>query len=175
MSSKPTSRYSSIPSSAYLITFLVFSLLINLAILAVTYFGINPLILKSNFPDRNSRIMWGIFVGIAFLIFAVTYIIINAHRYWIDHDYIQIINVYRPKKRKTIMFTEIKNIKVRKIPLISGWFDFGTVIFIGYTETGRRKILARFLGIKFPEEVYLELSKYINHEDKEESIKELLL
>jgi hypothetical protein len=175
MSSKSSSRYSIAPSTPFLLTFLVISLIINVGIWVSVYFGLNPVIMASSFPDRNSKIMWGVFVGITFIIFAITYIIINSHRYWIDLDYIQVINVYRPKKRKTVKYSEVKNIFVRKIPLLSSWFNFGTIVFITYTETGRKKVLARFLGIKYPDEVYLELTKNINLEEKEESIKDLLL
>lgn len=175
MSSKPSSRYSIAPSTPYLLTFLVISLLINVAIWISVSFGLNPIIMASSFPERNSKIMWGVFVGVTFIIFAITYIIINSHRYWIDLEYLQVINVYRPKKRKTVKYSEVKNIFVRKIPLLSGWFDFGTVVFITYTETGRKKVLARFLGVKFPDEIYLELTKNIDLDDKEESIKDLLL
>ena len=175
MSSKPSSRYSIAPSTPYLLTFLVLSLLINVVIWLGIYFGLNPLIMASSFPERNSKIMWGIFVGVMFIIFAITFVIINSHRYWIDTDYLQVINVYRPKKRKTIMYSEVKNIFIKKIPLLSERFDFGTVVFVTYTETGRKKVLARFLGIKFPDEVYLELSKSTSIENKEESIKDLLL
>ncbi len=73
------------------------------------------------------------------------------------------------------MYSEVKNIFIKKIPFLSERFDFGTVVFVTYTETGRKKVLARFLGIKFPDEVYLELSKYTSIDDKEESIKDLLL
>ncbi|MHA1124256.1 MAG: hypothetical protein ACTSSB_04690 [Candidatus Heimdallarchaeota archaeon] len=175
MSSKETSQYSIAPSTPYLLTFLVLSLLINLAIFAILYFAINPFILASNNSDRYSKIVWGVFIGFMFLVFAMTYVTINLHRYWIDLDYIQIINVYRPKKRKTVMYSEVKNIFVRKIPFLSGWLDFGTIIFVTYTDTGRKKVLAKFLGIKFPEEVYLELIKKINLEDSKESVKDLLL
>jgi hypothetical protein len=175
MSSKESSSYSIAPSTPYLLIFLALSLIINLAIFAGVYFGINPLIEASSLPDRNSKIMWGVFVGVMFIIFAVTYIIINSHRYWIDRDYLQVINVYRPKQKKTILYSEVKNIIVRKIPLLSERLDFGTVLFVTYTESGRKKVLARFLGIKFPDEVYLELVKKINIDDKEESIKDLLL
>ena len=175
MSSKPSSRYSIAPSTPYLLIFLVLSLLINVAIWLGIYFGLNPLIMASSFPERNSKIMWGVFVGVMFIIFALTFVIINSHRYWIDTDYLQVINVYRPKKRKTVMYSEVKNIFIKKIPFLSERFDFGTVVFVTYTETGRKKVLARFLGIKFPDEVYLELSKYTSIEDKEESIKDLLL
>ncbi|MHA1244300.1 MAG: hypothetical protein ACTSXA_13725 [Candidatus Heimdallarchaeota archaeon] len=175
MNSKPSSRYSIAPSTPYLLTFLVISLLINVAIWLGIYFGLNPLIMASSFPERNSKIMWGVFVGVMFIIFALTFAIINSHRYWIDTDYLQVINVYRPKKRKTVMYSEVKNIFIKKIPFLSERFDFGTVVFVTYTETGRKKVLARFLGIKFPDEIYLELSKYTSIEDKEESIKDLLL
>ncbi|MHA1187871.1 MAG: hypothetical protein ACTSSK_13540, partial [Candidatus Heimdallarchaeota archaeon] len=100
MSSKPSSRYSIAPSTPYLLTFLVISLLINVAMWLGIYFGLNPLIMASSFPERNSKIMWGVFVGVMFIIFALTFAIINSHRYWIDTDYLQVINVYRPKKRK---------------------------------------------------------------------------
>ena len=73
------------------------------------------------------------------------------------------------------MFNEIRDIRIRKLPLLSGWFDFGTIVFVTYTETGRKKVLARFLGIKFPEEVYLELIKKISVDDAKENVKDVLL
>jgi len=99
------------------------------------YSILNPLIMASSFPERNSKIMWGVFVGVMFIIFALTFAIINSHRYWIDTDYLQVINVYRPKKRKTVMYSEVKNIFIKKIPFLSERFDFGTVVFVTYTET----------------------------------------
>lgn len=168
MSSNKKSRFSLQPSNAFLMTFLVIVLVINVALFLIAYFLINPYINASVNPDLYSKIFWAGFVAINFTSFAITYAIINSKRYWIDFNFLEIQNVYRPKKRKEIPWKEISYLKVRRFPIISNAFDFGTILLMKETEKGKDKVIARLLGIKHDDEFYFELNKYLKDSQAEE-------
>lgn len=160
------SRYSLSPSNAYLYSFLVIVLLINLGLIAIAYFLINPVIENSSNPTLYSQIFWACMVVLNFILFAITYIIINSYRYWIDIKFVEVINTYRPTKRKTINFSEIDYVKIRKIPILSDAFNFGTILFVKENEKGKDKIVIRFLGIKHAKDVILELIQKLPKTEK---------
>ena len=161
MSSQKPANYSVTPSTAYIITFLVFALLIDVIIFVIVYFVIDPIIQETPQSDLYSKVLWSIMAFVFFAVFAIVYIIINSKRYWVGIDSIEVINVYRPKKRKNFQYSKITDLQIRTIPIISKNFDFGTLVFYALDEKEQSKIIAKFLGIKNPKETYLELIDHI--------------
>lgn len=170
------SSYSLQPSNAYLYSFLVIVLIINLGIIAIAYFLITPVIENSSNPTLFSQIFWASMVVLNFILFAITYISINAFRYWVDIKHVEIINTYRPKKRKSINFKDIDYLKIRKMPLLSDAFNYGTILFLKENEKGKEKIVARFLGIKHAKDIILELMQKLpeNEKGKKKIVDDLL-
>ncbi|MHA1155739.1 MAG: hypothetical protein ACTSQK_06480 [Candidatus Heimdallarchaeota archaeon] len=166
MSSQKPANYSVAPSTTYIITLLVFSLIINVILFAIVYFVIDPIVQNSLDPELYSKIMWSIMAFIFFIVFAVVYISINSRRYWIGDESIELINIYRPKKKKAIKYSDILFIRIRKIPILSSRLEIGTILFIAVNDKNKEKIVARFLGIKFPKEMYIELNEKIHPEEK---------
>ncbi len=167
MNSKKPANYSVTPSTAYIITFLALALIINSLFFAIIYFVVDPIVQVSSNPDLYSKIIWSIVAFVFFFVFAVIYISINSRRYWIGDNSFELINIYRPKKKKVIKYSDILYIKVRKMPILSSRFDFGTILFIAHSKKKKEKIVARFLGIKFPKEIYFELVEKIKPEGKD--------
>ena len=99
MSKETQVRYSVKPSTAFIIQWMVVSLIVNLGLFALTFFIIIPLFETSAKSDLIERIIWASFVFLSFLVFAVIYILINSVRYWLDYNHLEIINYYRPKKK----------------------------------------------------------------------------
>lgn len=166
MSSKKPANYSIAPSTAYIITFLVVALIINGIIFAIVYFVIDPIVQTSTNSDLCSKIIWSILAFVFVIVFAVVYISINSRRYWIGNETFEVINIYRPKKKKIFSYSEITYIRIRKIPFLSSRLDFGTIIFVAQDDNQKEKIIARLFGIKFPKEIYTELIEKINPEEK---------
>ncbi|MFW9922744.1 MAG: hypothetical protein ACFFDW_05575 [Candidatus Thorarchaeota archaeon] len=174
MNEKKILGYTVAPSTAYLMSAISVVLIINLGLFLLVYFLIYPIILDSSDPSKWSKIIWAIFAGISFLFFTIVYIIINSHRYWIDNDFFEILNVYRTKKKKSFLWTNISYIKIRNFPIVSRAFNFGTILFYGEVKNGKEKIIARFLGVKMPQEIYLQIMDKVQKESKEKILKELL-
>lgn len=174
--SKVESSFSLKPSNAYLYSFLVIIFIINLIIFTIAYFLINPIIESSQNANLYSQIFWASLVFLNFLLFAITYASINAFRYWVDYESFEIINSFRPKKKRIIKYSEVDYIKIRKIPLISDALDFGTIVFIKMKENGKGKTVAKFLGIKHAKEIILELVQKLPdlEKGKKMSVDELL-
>ena len=169
--SKKQSTYILKPSNAFIYTWLVIVLIINIGLYLIFFFYIDPIIQNSSNPSLYSKVFWALFVVISFLFFAIIYILVVRHIYWIDIEVIEIRNSFRPKKKKAIKFNEINNITIRRIPLISNAFNFGTII-LRKNEDGKEKIIGKLIGIKYPEEVYYELRSKINL--TEEDFKEIM-
>ncbi|MHA1213610.1 MAG: hypothetical protein ACTSSH_14280 [Candidatus Heimdallarchaeota archaeon] len=174
---KEQNRYSLHPSSEYIYQWLIFMLIINLGIFAIVYFLITPIINNSANPDFYAKLAWGIFTGVMFVLFALTFIIANGPRYWVDFEEIEIWWIYRPKKRKQIPLFEIVEIKIRRTPVISNAFNIGTLVLFKESSDGKPKVAVRLIGIKFPTEVYLDLLSKCKFKDKRKEFetKELLV
>lgn len=170
MSSKKPANYSIAPSTTYIITMLVLALIINGVFFAVVYFIVDPIVQTSSNPELYSKIIWSIVAFVFFFVFAVVYISINSRRYWIGDESFELINIYRPKKKKVIKYSEILYIQIRKIPFLSNRFEFGTILFFAHNKKQKEKIIARFLGLKFPMEIYIELVEKINLEEKHKKL-----
>ena len=171
---KKSSRFSLQVSTEYIIQWLVLTLIANIGLFLIVRFLLNPYDLGWPNPDRYSKIIWAGFTFIGFSLFAITYIVTSAPRYWVDTDFIEVRSVYRSKKSKIIEFERIVDMKIRKMPILSNAFNFGTIIFYSKANDGKKIIAARFLGVKYANEVFLEISENLNIEiDKK--IDELLL
>ena len=166
MSSQKPANYSVAPSTSYIITFLVFALLFDIGIFSIVYFLIDPIIQSSVNPTLYSKVLWSIMAFVFFAVFAIVYVIINSKRYWIGEDSIEVINVYRPKRRRIIKYADITEVSIRTFPIVSKRFDFGTIVFYALNKKEQNKIIAKFLGIKFPKEIYLEIIEKIKPEEK---------
>ncbi len=167
MSAKKPANYSIAPSTTYIITLLIVALLLNGVFFAIVYFIVEPIVQSSSNPDLYSKIVWSIVSFVVFLVFAIIYVSVNSRRYWVGDDSFELIRIYRPKKKKVIKYSDILYIKIRKIPILSSRLDFGTILFIAHNKKEKEKIVARFLGIKFPKELYIELVEKINPAEKE--------
>ncbi len=167
MSAKKPANYSIAPSTTYIITLLIVALLLNGVFFAIVYFIVEPIVQSSSNPDLYSKIVWSIVSFVVFLVFAIIYVSVNSRRYWVGDDSFELIRIYRPKKKKVIKYSDILYIKIRKIPILSSRLDFGTILFIAHNKKKKEKIVARFLGIKFPKELYIELVEKINPAEKE--------
>lgn len=175
--SKPA-NYSLTPSNTYLISMLVIALLIDIVIFVVFYFVIDPLLIQTSAnPDLYSKIIWSIMAFVVFTVFAVVYVIVNSKKYWIGNDSFELINIYRRKKKRIIKYSTITEIHLRKFPILSERFEFGTIIFYSLNEKEQRKKVAKFIGIQYPKEVYLELLEKIHTKDngKKKTAEDLLL
>ena len=67
--------------------------------------------------------------------------------------------------------------KYYTFPIVSDVFNFGTIVFIQTNHKGKNKVIARFLGVKHAEEIYLELINYLEFEniDKKPIVDEFLI
>ncbi|HUT80000.1 MAG TPA: hypothetical protein VMZ29_02265 [Candidatus Bathyarchaeia archaeon] len=152
------SRYSLQASNKFIYQWLIIVLLFNLGIFTLIYFGIAPLFDSTTNPELYSKLTWAIFTVIMFILFATIFMIANGPRYWVDTNYLEIWSVYRPKKRVQIEYTEIIDIRIRRTPLISSAFNFGTLVLYKIDKkSGRKKVAARLIGVDYPNDVYLDL------------------
>ncbi|MGC9780755.1 MAG: PH domain-containing protein [Candidatus Heimdallarchaeota archaeon] len=174
MSESKSSRFSLEVSIEYIMQWLALTLIINLGLFTIVHFLLNQYDLGWPNPERYSKIIWVGFTLVGFTVFALTYIFISAPRYWVDTDSIEIRSVYRSKKSKIVEFEKIVDMKIRKTPILSNIFNFGTIVFYNKTEDGKKKVVARFLGVKYPNEVYLEILENLDIEE-EKKIEDLLL
>ena len=151
-------RYSLKTSNEYIYTWLSLELVFILGTFALIYFLVyKPRILTLPDFEFYSRLVWGIFTGVMFLIFALTFMIANSKRYWLDMEYIEVWNIYRPKKRKTILLENIVDIKIRRMPILSTALNFGTIIIYTSLDEKKPRIRLRIVGVKYPNDVYLDL------------------
>jgi uncharacterized membrane protein YdbT with pleckstrin-like domain len=158
------SRYTVVPSNAFIFQWLIITFIINLVIYLIIYFIVNPYIQASLNPDRTSRIVWAIFIVIAFLVFAITYIIINSYRYWIDSTYLEIRNNLRTKKKRIVHYEKVNYLKVNRMPIFGTSFNYGTIILYNISTEGKRekkKVVGRLLGVKHPEDIVADLKEIL--------------
>ncbi|NHJ84595.1 MAG: hypothetical protein FK734_03985 [Asgard group archaeon] len=162
MSKKPASRYSLTASYAYIAQWLIITLVIYLILFVIAYLMIVPIFETNPNKELYNKILWSVFAIVSFLSFAVVFIITNSQKYWIDLEYIQFWNVYRPSKKRQIEFKDINDLKIRRMPITSTAFNFGTIVLFSIDKNGKRKRRGSLRGIKFVDDVYLELIQKIN-------------
>jgi hypothetical protein len=167
-------RYSLQASNSFLYLWLSLVLVFNLGLFVIIYFLINPIVKSSSNPNLYDKIQWASFVALMFLLFAITYVTINRARYWIDTDYIEKWSIYRPKKKVRINYSEINDIKLRRFPVLGDALNIGTIILYN-SKNGKRNIILRIIGIKFPYEVYIDILEHANIEDPQKRIEDVLL
>ncbi|NHK30828.1 MAG: hypothetical protein FK730_05715 [Asgard group archaeon] len=168
------SRYSLRAANEFLIQWLVIVLLVNLGIFSIIYFFVNPIIVSSNNPSLYEKLTWSIFVVFMFSLFAITYVGINSSRYWIDFNFAERWSIYRPKKKKRIEYVDIKDVKIVRMPLLGNALNIGTILLLT-EKSGKIKAKMRIIGIKHPQEVYLDILQRSNIENSEISGEDLLL
>ena len=170
------SRYSLRASNEFIYQWLVIILIFNLIIFLIIHYIISPLLEKLGNPELYSKIVWAIFVFVMFSLFAITYIIINGPRYWIDNEYLEIWFIYRPRKRRFVYYKDIKEVRIRRPPIIGSAFNYGTIILYKTNQHEKLKVYVRIIGIKFPNEISHDLLKRCNiKKEKEEIKKDLFL
>jgi len=156
------SRYSLQVSIEYIYSLLVLELLTNLGVFTILYFTVyKKIIVNSLQEDFYSQLLWGLFVIVMFLTFALTFVFANGPRYWIDNKHIEKWLIYRPKKRVVLEFSEVTNIRIRTIPLVSALFNIGTIVLF-VTREGKQRKAMKLIGIKEYNNVYLDLIKKTN-------------
>jgi membrane protein YdbS with pleckstrin-like domain len=167
--------YSMETTMAFIIQWLVIVLLFDLLLFCLVYFLIRPFYLLDA-ENWLTITVWSIYLVISMGILMTVYFIANSHRYLLNRDQIEIINIIRPKKRRIIKLENVSNIRIRQTPIISQWFNFGTIILYKKDEKNREKVVARLLGINHPDLVFLDLVELIGGDEElhDEIIKEFL-
>jgi hypothetical protein len=168
------SRYSLRAANEFLIQWLVIVLLVNLGLFSIIYFVVNPIIVSSSNPSLYERLTWSIFVIFMFGLFAITFVGINSSRYWIDFHFAERWSIYRPKKKKRIEYNDIKDVKIVRMPLLGNALNIGTIVLL-IEKNGKMKAKMRIVGIKHPQEVYLDIIQRTNIENSKISAEDLLV
>ncbi|NPE07983.1 MAG: hypothetical protein GNW80_06860 [Asgard group archaeon] len=180
MNSKSPSRFILKSTNEFVILWMVLTLIFNLGLYLIVRYLVDPRVQNLSLtPDRielYSKLVWAGLILIMFIIFTIVYLLISAPRYWVDEQGIEIRSIYRAKKKIAFDFEEITEVEIRQIPLISSAFNFGTLVFYKTDQNEKKRVAFRFLGVKYPKEVYLEIiDKFENIKQKEITAEDLLL